>query len=36
VHLVGLVLLRGAGLAVMALGAALMLVGGRLMLPQGC
>ena len=36
VHLVGLVLLRDAGLAVMALGAALMLVGGRLMLPQGC
>ena len=35
VHLVGLVLLRDAGLAGMALGAALML-GGRLMLPQGC
>ena len=35
VPLVGLVLLRDAGLAGMALGAALML-GGRLMLPQGC
>ena len=35
VHLVGLVLLRDAGLAGMALGAALML-GGRLMQPQGC
>ena len=35
VHLVGLVLPRDAGLAWMALGAALML-GGRLMPPQGC
>ena len=36
VHLVGLVLPRDAGLAGMALGAVLLMLGGRLMPLQGC